>query len=84
MNPFVDSYNAIMLMEDLLTKTEGLLGTLPTAIQQAFQKYHNEPATIQHCPRWGLQALKEIRSDWHNLVADVPCCERGEPAKGEI
>ena len=72
---FTETYTNINKIEDLLTEAGELFDKIPPDIQQAILNYHNEPATIQHSLRWGLQAAKEIRSDWHSVVADIPCGE---------
>ena len=72
---FMDAYAAISRVEDILTEAGELLDKLPSAIQTAILNHHNDPATLQHCLRWGLQAAKEIREDWPAVVAGIPCGE---------
>ena len=78
---FADAYIGISKIEDLLNEAGNVLNRIPPVIQQSILKYHNESATIQHCIRWGMQAAKEIRTDWHTVAAGVPC---KEAAKGAI
>jgi hypothetical protein len=59
---FTNAFTSIGKIEDLFTEAVELFATIPFAIQSAILAYHNEPATIQYCLRWGLQASKEIRS----------------------
>ena len=47
----------------------------PDTIRAAILNYHNDPATLQHALRWGLQAAKEIREDWPAVVAGLTCGE---------
>jgi len=75
---FTDAYDTIYMIENLLTEVEGLFNQIPPAIQQAILNHHNEPATLQHCIRWGLQAAKEIRTDWHMVVSNIPCGDQNE------
>jgi len=74
-NDFMEAYGSINKIEDLLTEAGELFDRIPPAIQSAILAYHNEPGTVQHCLRWGLQAIKEIRKDWHTVVADISCEE---------
>ena len=71
----IQAYSAIDKMEDLFTEAEDLFDMIPSSIQQAILNYHNERGTVQHCLRWGLQAIKEIRRDWHTVVVGIPCEE---------
>jgi hypothetical protein len=73
---FTEAYATISKIEDLLTEAGQTLDSIPRGIQQAILYYHREPATLQHCLRWGLQAAKELREDWHVVVAGLPCEER--------
>ena len=73
---FMESYSTIIQIENLLTATEDMFSRIPLPIQQAILNCHREPATLQHCLRWGLQAVKEVRTDWHTVVSDIPCVER--------
>ena len=70
---FLKAYESISKLEDLLTEAKKQFNEIPSDIQQAVLDYHNEPATIQYCLRWGLQATKELRQDWHNLVSGMSC-----------
>ena len=72
---FMDAYTTIGQIEDLFIVSEILIEKLPASIREAILAHHNEPATIQHCIRWRLQAIKEIRTDWHAVVADIPSDE---------
>lgn len=67
----IAAYKSICKIEKLLTKADALFNTIPTAIQQTIYDYHNEAGTIQHCLRWGLQAMEEIRNDWHKIIVDT-------------
>jgi hypothetical protein len=49
-----------------------LFDRIPPAIQQAIFDYHNEIGTMQHCLRYRIQAAKELREDWHTVVANIP------------
>jgi hypothetical protein len=71
-----EAYSTINKIEDLISEADGLFSQIPLVIQDAILNAHNESATLQYCLRWGLQAVKEIRSDWHTVVADLPCWER--------
>jgi hypothetical protein len=70
---FTDAYATINKIEDLITEATGLFNRIQPAIQQAIFNYHNERGTLQHSLRWGLQAAKEVREDWHTVVANIPC-----------
>ena len=70
---FIEAYAIIGLIESLLSEAGELFDRIPPDIKTAILGYHNEPATLQYCLRWGLQAAKEIRLDWHTVVADLPC-----------
>ena len=70
---YYNSHSDICKIEDLLIEANKLLDKIPPSIQQAILNYHIETGTIQHCLRWGLQASKEIREDWHTVVADISC-----------
>jgi hypothetical protein len=67
----------IRKIEDLLSEARKLFDKIPSSIQTAILNTHREPATLQHCLRWGLQAAKELREDWHTVVAGVPCSGEG-------
>ena len=68
----IETYENICKIEGLLAEAGKLFERMPAEIQQTIFDYHNEHATIQHCLRYGLQAVKEIREVWHTVVADVP------------
>ena len=70
---FIIARDTISQIEDLLIEAETLLDKLPAVIQTAIRNAHNESASLQYCLRWGLQAAKEIRADWHSVVDDLPC-----------
>ena len=70
---FITARETISRIEDLLTEAETLIDKLPSAIQTAIRNAHNESASLQYCLRWGLQAAKEIRADWHSVVDYLPC-----------
>ena len=72
---FIDAYSAICTTEDLFTEAENLFGKIPPTVQTAILNYHNARGTLQHALRWGLQAAKELREDWHTVVAGLPCGE---------
>jgi len=74
---FINARASISRIEDLFTSAEKLFDGIPIEIQTAILNYHREPATLQHCIRWGLQAAKDIREDWHNVVSKIPC-EKGD------
>jgi hypothetical protein len=69
---FMDAKASISKIEDLLNEAADLFDRIPPAIQQAILDFHNETGTMQHCLRYGTQAAKEIREDWHTVVADIP------------
>jgi hypothetical protein len=69
---FMDARASISKIEDLLNQAEDLFGRIPPAIQQAIFDYHNEIGTMRHCLRHGIQTAKELREDWHVVVADIP------------
>ena len=75
---FMEARETISQIENLLTEARNKFYSIPFPIQATILIYHNDPATLQHCLRWGLQAAKEIRSDWHMVVAGLPCGERKE------
>ena len=72
---FMEAHSIVNKMEDLLSEAGGLFDSLPISIQRAILGYHSEFANLQHCLRWGLQAVTELRKDWHTVVADIPCGE---------
>ena len=75
---FMEAYEGINKIENLLTEAGELFDKIPHVIRQAIFDYHNEPGTVQHCLRYGLQAVKELREDWHTVVAGIPAeCEGG-------
>ena len=74
---FMTAYEAINKIEDILIEATELFDKIPSSIQEAVRDYHNDPATLQHCLRWGLQAAKEIREDWHVVVSKLHC-EKGD------
>jgi hypothetical protein len=68
---FMDAKASISKIEDLLNEAADLLDRIPPVIQQAIFDYHNETGTMQHCLRYGIQAAKELREDWHTVLADI-------------
>ena len=75
---FMNAHSTISTIEDLFTEAGNLFAGIPPVIQTAILAYHNEHATIQHTLRWGVQAAKELREDWHAVVAGIPCAlEKG-------
>jgi hypothetical protein len=68
---FMDAKASISKIEDLLNEAADLLDRIPPVIQQAIFDYHNEIGTMQHCLLHGIQAAKELREDWHTVVADI-------------
>lgn len=75
---FMDAYASVRMVEDLMTQAEKLFNEIPPDIRQAIHFFHNENATIQYCLRWGLEAVADVRKDWHAIVANIPCgCEGG-------
>lgn len=77
---FMTAYKNVSRIEDIFYEAIILFDNLPPAIQAVILNYHNEPATLQHCLRRGLQATKEIREDWHMVVAGIPTpqAEKGD------
>ena len=73
---FMEAYTTVNRIEDLLSEAGVLFDKLPPTVQQAIHTYHNEHGSLQHCLRGGLQAVTELRKDWHTVVAGLPC---GEP-----
>ena len=74
---FLTARDTISEIEDMLTEAEALLIRLQPGIQTAIHDYHNEHGTLRHCLRWGLQAAKEVREDWHTVAANIPCDMEG-------
>jgi hypothetical protein len=72
---FIEAYESIKKIEGLFEEGEKLLYALPISIRKSILNYHNEPANLQYCLRWGLQATKELREDWHAVVACIPCSD---------
>jgi hypothetical protein len=68
---FMDAKASISKIEYLLNQAGDLFDKIPPVIQQAIFDYHNETGTMQHCLRYGVQAAKELREDWHTVVADI-------------
>ena len=72
---FIDARRNISKIEDLLSEANELCEGIEPVILQAIINYHNEPATLPYCLRWGFQAAKEIREDWHTVVSKMSCEE---------
>jgi hypothetical protein len=73
---FMDAKATISKIEDLLNQAEDLFDRIPPVIQQAIFDYHNEIGTMRYWLRHGIQAAKELREDWHTVVADISAeCE---------
>ena len=72
---FMTAYSTINKIEDLLNEARELFDKIQPSAQQAILNHHNDPATLQHCLRWGLQAATEIREDWHAVVSGLSCGE---------
>jgi len=68
---FVDARRSVSKIEDLLAEASELYEGIEPDILQAIIDYHNETATLLYCLRWGLQAAKEIREDWHTVVSSL-------------
>ncbi len=68
---FMEAREIIQKIENLLTESNNLFDKLPLSIREAILKFHNESAALGFCLRWGLQAAKEIREDWHVVVAGL-------------
>ena len=66
---FLTAKAAVSKIEDLLSEAAALLESIAPEILPAIQNYHNETATLPYCLRWGLQAAKDLREDWHNVVS---------------
>jgi len=77
---FMQAYNRIERIEEGFKTMLHSLEDTPAEIRQAFTDYHNEKHTLEHCIRWGLQAAKEIREDWHTVVLGLTC---EDPEKGD-
>ena len=74
---FMEARETIGKIEDLLTESNNLFDKLPPSIKEAILRFHNESAAIGFCLRWGLQAAKEIREDWHVVVAGLDAENEG-------
>jgi hypothetical protein len=71
----MDAYTVISKIEDLFSQAEDHFNMIPNNIQESIFNYHNSPGTLQHSLFWGLRAAKELREDWHTVVAEIPCGE---------
>ncbi len=74
---FIEAREIIQKIENLLIESNDLFDKLPVSIREAILKFHNESAAIGFCLRWGLQAAKEIREDWHVVVAGLDAENEG-------
>jgi hypothetical protein len=70
---FLEARAGISKIEDLLNTASSLFDQASPTIQTAIIAHHNEPATLQHCLRWGMQIAKELRKDWPAVVSSLPC-----------
>ena len=68
---FMAAFETINKIEDLFQKADGLFHKIPLAIQDAMRNYHSYQGSLEYSLRWGLTAAKELREDWHVVVADV-------------
>ena len=75
---FMEAREIIQKIENLLTESNNLFDKLPLSIREAILKFHNESAALGFCLRWGVQAAKEIREDWHVVVAELDTENNGE------
>ena len=75
---FLTAKAAISKIEDLISEAAALLDTIAPELLPAIQNYHNETATLPYCLRWGLQAAKDIREDWHSVVSGLISEDAGE------
>jgi len=72
-NDLLNAKKQVDTIDDLLSQAQNILNSMPDEVKCAMLKYHNDDATLTHCLRWGLQAIKEIREDWHTVASEIVC-----------
>jgi hypothetical protein len=53
-----------------LRDAEDIFSSLPKGMQRVIAYYHNPEGTLNHCLRWGMQAVVDMLDDADAIVTD--------------